>query len=89
MATPLVRDLPASIDPAEAGLGGWDEAELRRIFAFLEFGPALWDRFVAATGLGKPDAAAPDRGARRTAGSGGRTAERCKRSGEASQRLGA
>lgn len=59
MATPLVRDLPASIDPAEATLGGWDEAELRRIFAFLEFGPALWDRFVAATGLGKPDAAAP------------------------------
>jgi DNA polymerase-1 len=57
MATPLVRDLPVSIDPAEATLGGWDEAELRRIFAFLEFGPALWDRFVAATGLGKPDAA--------------------------------
>jgi len=57
MATPLVRDLPVSIDPAEASLGGWDEAELRRLFAFLEFGPALWDRFVAATGLGKSDAA--------------------------------
>ena len=58
MATPLVRDLDVSIDPAEAPLGGWDEAELRRLFVFLEFGPALWDRFVAATGLGKPDAAA-------------------------------
>jgi DNA polymerase-1 len=58
MATPLVRDLAVSIDPAEAPLGGWDEGELRRLFGFLEFGPALWDRFVAATGLGKPDAAA-------------------------------
>ncbi len=56
MATPLVRDLPISIDLAAAPLGGWDEAELRRLFAFLEFGPALWDRFVAATGVGKPDA---------------------------------
>jgi DNA polymerase-1 len=56
MATPLVRDLAVSIDPAAAVLGGWDEAELRRIFTFLEFGPALWDRFVAATGLGKLDA---------------------------------
>jgi DNA polymerase-1 len=58
MATPLVRDLAVSIDPAAAPLGGWDEAELRRLFAFLEFGPALWDRFIAATGLGKPDATA-------------------------------
>ena len=58
MATPLVRDLAVSIDPAEGPLGGWDEGELRRLFGFLEFGPALWDRFVAATGLGKPDAAA-------------------------------
>jgi DNA polymerase-1 len=58
MATPLVRDLDVSTDPAETPLGGWDEGELRRLFGFLEFGPALWDRFVAATGLGKRDAAA-------------------------------
>jgi DNA polymerase-1 len=53
MATPLVRDLPFDIDRAEAALGGWDEAELRRLFAFLEFGGALWDRMVDATGMGK------------------------------------
>jgi DNA polymerase I len=60
MATPLVRDLSVSIDRTEATLGGWDEAELRRLFGFLEFGPALWDRFAAATGLGKPGADAAE-----------------------------
>jgi len=58
MATPLVRDLPVSINPGEAALGGWDVAELRRFFGFLEFGAGLWDRFAAATGLEKPDAPA-------------------------------
>jgi DNA polymerase-1 len=49
---PLVRDLPVSIEPSEAALGGWDPVELRRLFEFLEF-RALWDRFVEATGTGK------------------------------------
>ncbi|MGH9106845.1 MAG: DNA polymerase I [Acidimicrobiales bacterium] len=50
-ATPLVRDLPLSLDPASAALGGWDAAELRRVFDFLEF-KTLWDRFAEATGTG-------------------------------------
>ena len=53
-ATPLVRDLPLSIDPAEAAVGDWDGAELRRLFEFLEF-RTLWDRFQDATGAGKGD----------------------------------
>src|SRR5580692_3021627 len=53
-ATPLVRDLPLSVDPAEAALGDWDSAELRRLFDFLEF-KTLWDRFLDATGTGKGD----------------------------------
>jgi DNA polymerase-1 len=47
--TPLVRDVPVSIDPVEAAVGGWDLAELRRLFDFLEF-RTLWDDFLAATG---------------------------------------
>src|SRR6202043_1228123 len=35
--TPLVRDVPVEIDPEAAALGGWDTAELRRLFDFLEF----------------------------------------------------
>ena len=54
-ATPLVRDLPLSLDPDEACFGGWDATELRRLFEFLEF-RTLWDRFVDATGTGKTDA---------------------------------
>ena len=38
--------------PGEAAVGGWDVAELRRLFEFLEF-RTLWDRFVDATGTGK------------------------------------
>jgi DNA polymerase I len=53
-ATPLVRDVPVTLDPAEATVGGWDVAELRRLFDFLEF-RTLWDRLVDATGAGKLD----------------------------------
>ena len=56
-ATPLVRDLPVSLDPDEAAVGGWDVAELRRLFDFLEF-RTLWDRLVDATGTGKVELAA-------------------------------
>jgi DNA polymerase-1 len=47
--TPLVRDVPVEIDPADAVLGGWDLAEVRRLFDFLEF-RTLWDRFLDVTG---------------------------------------
>jgi DNA polymerase-1 len=57
-AIPLVRDLPLSLDPVEAAVGGWDVAELRRLFEFLEF-RTLWDRLIEATGVGKTDVAAP------------------------------
>ncbi len=58
MAIPLVRDLPVSLDPVEAAVGGWDVAELRRLFDFLEF-RTLWDRLTEATGVGKADVPAP------------------------------
>jgi DNA polymerase-1 len=51
-ATPLVRDLPLTVDRNEAVLGGWDVAELRRLFEFLEF-KSLWDRLQDAMGAGK------------------------------------
>jgi DNA polymerase-1 len=51
-ATPLVRDLPLTVDRNEAVLGGWDVAELRRLFEFLEF-KTLWDRLQDAMGAGK------------------------------------
>jgi DNA polymerase-1 len=57
-AARLVRDLPLSVRPEEAAVGGWQEAELRRVFEFLEFGRALWDRFFEATGQGKGPAGA-------------------------------
>jgi len=58
-ATPLVRDVPVSLDPDHALVGGWDVAELKRLFEFLEF-RTLWDRLVEATGTGKaPTAAVP------------------------------
>jgi DNA polymerase I len=47
--TPLVRDVPVEIDQADAAVGGWDLAEVRRLFDFLEF-RALWDDFVEVTG---------------------------------------
>jgi DNA polymerase-1 len=50
--TPLVRDLPVSLDPSEASFGGWDEADLRRLFEFLEF-KTLWERLAEVTGKGK------------------------------------
>jgi DNA polymerase I len=53
-AIPLVRDLDLSLDSSEAEVGGWDVAELRRLFEFLEF-RTLWDRLVDATGYGKSD----------------------------------
>jgi DNA polymerase I len=48
-ATPLRRDLPVEVDPADAAVGGWDIEEVRRLFDFLEF-RTLWDRFIDATG---------------------------------------
>jgi DNA polymerase-1 len=51
-ATPLRRDLPVEVDPAEGAVGGWDPEELRRLFDFLEF-RTLWDRFVEATSQGE------------------------------------
>ena len=57
---PLVRDLDVSLVPGEAVVGGWDVAELRRLFEFLEF-RTLWDRFVEATGTaGTSTGAAPE-----------------------------
>ena len=53
-----MRDLPVSLDPVEAAVGGWDVAELRRLFEFLEF-RTLWDRLTEATGVGKADVPAP------------------------------
>ncbi len=58
--TPLVRDVPVDVDPAAAALGGWDLAELRRLFDFLEF-RTLWDRFLEATGADQLGGAAPAR----------------------------
>ena len=52
-ATPLVRDLDIGFDAGEAAIGGWDTEELRRLFDFLEFSRAMWDRFVDATGDGE------------------------------------
>jgi DNA polymerase-1 len=59
-ATPLKRDVPIEVDPADATLGRWDLEELRRLFDFLEF-RTLWDRFIEATGNGEKggDAEAP------------------------------
>jgi DNA polymerase-1 len=34
---PLARDLPLDVDVDELRMGGWDEEEVRRLFAFLEF----------------------------------------------------
>jgi DNA polymerase-1 len=60
-ATPLRRDVPVEVDPADATLGGWDQEALRRLFDFLEF-RTLWDRFMEATDHGErggvPDTAA-------------------------------
>ncbi len=51
-ATPLRRDVPVEVDPADAVLGGWDLEALRRLFDFLEF-RTLWDRFLEATDKGE------------------------------------
>ncbi|HET9078752.1 MAG TPA: DNA polymerase I [Acidimicrobiales bacterium] len=56
--TPLVRDVPVTLDTEQAVLGGWDLDEIRRLFDFLEF-RTLWDRFLEATGADKGAAAAP------------------------------
>ena len=45
MATPLIRNVPLDVDPAELTMGGWDRAEVRRLFDFLEF-RTLWDRLL-------------------------------------------
>ena len=77
-ATPLVRDLPVSLDPDEAAVGGWDVAELRRLFEFLEF-RTLWDRLVEATGAGKADVTSASRLAGAAAGGRCRAAGQCRR----------
>src|SRR5579875_2021824 len=46
--TVVVRDLPIELPGPEAAVGGWDVAELRRLFEFLEF-RTLWDRLIEAT----------------------------------------
>ncbi|MDA8301770.1 MAG: DNA polymerase I [Actinomycetota bacterium] len=56
--TLLVRDLPVSLDPSEAAFGGWDEADLRRLFEFLEF-KTLWERLAEVTGKGEAGPAGP------------------------------
>ncbi len=62
-ATPLIRDVPVSVDAGEAALGGWDNDEVKRLFDFLEF-RTLWDRFLDATGGGERAAGeAPPTGA--------------------------
>ncbi|HZN13544.1 MAG TPA: DNA polymerase I [Acidimicrobiales bacterium] len=48
-ATPLVRDAPISADVDDLRMGGWDTAEIRDLFNFLEF-RTLWDRLVEAVG---------------------------------------
>jgi len=48
-ATRLVRDLPLLVGSEQAAFGGWDSAELRRLFDFLEF-KTLWDRLAEAVG---------------------------------------
>ncbi len=50
--TRLVRDLPVEVDPSSAAVGGWDEAELRRLFDFLEF-RTLWERLSDVAGKPK------------------------------------
>ena len=51
-ATPLIRDVPIECDVADMRIGGWDEDEVTKLFAFLEFN-TVWPRFVAAvSGLG-------------------------------------
>nr|MDQ2754643.1 DNA polymerase I [Actinomycetota bacterium] len=57
-ATPLVRDVPLDVDLSQAGVGGWDTVEVRRLFDFLEF-RTLWDRFLEATEGGEMRSAAP------------------------------
>jgi DNA polymerase-1 len=52
-ATVLVRDVDVDFDAGEAAIGGWDTEELRRLFDFLEFSRAMWDRFLEATGQGE------------------------------------
>jgi DNA polymerase I len=48
--TPLVRTLDVDFDSDEAAVGGWDVEDLRRLFDFLEFSRAMWDRFLEAVG---------------------------------------
>ena len=89
MATPLVRDLPVSIDPGEAALGGWDVAELRRFFGFLEFGAGALGPLRRRDRPRESRRPRHKRGARRTAGSGSRAAGQCHRRSPSSQRLDA
>ena len=53
-ATPLRRDVPVSVDPDEAVVGGWDLDAVKRLFDFLEF-RTPWERFLEVTGAGKKD----------------------------------
>lgn len=57
--TLLVRDVPVTVDPDAAALGGWDGDEVKRLFDFLEF-RTLWDRFLEATGGSGGESAGPE-----------------------------
>lgn len=46
---PLVRDVPIEVAIDDLKMGGWEEAEVRRVFQFLEM-RSLWDRLVSALG---------------------------------------
>jgi DNA polymerase I len=48
-ATPLIRDVPLEVALDDLTWGGWDEEEVRQLFAFLEF-RTLWDRLLEAVG---------------------------------------
>jgi DNA polymerase-1 len=47
--TPLARDLPLDVDVEALRMGGWDEEEVRRLFAFLEF-RTMYQELVEAVG---------------------------------------
>jgi DNA polymerase-1 len=55
-ATPLIRDVPLSVDVEQLTMGGWDADEVRQLFNFLEF-RTLWDRLLEATDSGEKEAA--------------------------------
>jgi DNA polymerase-1 len=49
--TPLVRDVPLDVGLGDLGVGKWDAAEVKRVFAELEL-RSLWQRLAAVIGHG-------------------------------------